>query len=81
MVFNQMVDALVFGGSPVENNESKYPVYFLENFVVLNAPEEVADVRGKVTSDYQNALERAWIEELKTKYPVEIFENELKKIK
>lgn len=78
---NPMVDALVFGGSPVENNESKYPVYFLENFVVLNAPEEVADVRGKVTSDYQNALERAWIEELKTKYPVEIFENELKKIK
>lgn len=78
---NAMIDALVFGGAPVENSESKFPVYFLEKFSILNAPEEVSDVRGQVTSDYQNALEKAWIEELKAKYPVEVFEKELKKIK
>lgn len=78
---NPLVDALVFGGSAVENSDSKFPVYFLEDFKMLEAPEEVADVRGQVTSDYQNYLEKTWIEDLKTKYPVEVNEKELKKIK
>lgn len=78
---NAMVDALVFGGETVPNPDSKYPVYFIENMRMLTAPEEVADVRGAVTSDYQNALEKEWIAELEQKYPVEIFPGELKKIK
>lgn len=78
---NAMIDALVFGGEPVQNPDTKYPIFFLNSFRMLEAPEEVADVRGAVTSDYQNALEAAWIEELKAKYPVEVYEKELKKIK
>ncbi len=78
---NQLVDALVFGGAPVQNSDSKYPVYFLQSFKLIEAPEEVDDVKAQVTADYQNALEAAWIEELQAKYPVEIFEKELKKVK
>ncbi len=39
---------------------------------VIKAPEEYMDERGKVTSDYQDALEKEWIEELKGKYEVKI---------
>lgn len=78
---NPLIDALVFGAQPAANAESKYPVYLLQSFRLINAPEEVADVRAAVTSDYQNALEAAWIEELQQKYPVVIYEKELAKIK
>lgn len=78
---NAMVDNLAFGEAPVQPSNMNHSTYFLYDFVVLNEPEEVADVRGQVTSDYQNLLEEEWIEELKSKYPVTVNEKELKKIK
>lgn len=46
---------------------------------IIKAPEEYMDERGKVTSDYQDELEKQWIEQLKAKYPVwvdlEVFES------
>ena len=38
----------------------------------ISAPQDIDDVRGEVVSDYQNELEKKWIEELREKYPVEI---------
>lgn len=38
-------------------------------------PRSIEDVRAQVTHDYQNALELQWVEELRTKYSVEIFED------
>lgn len=78
---NPMVDNLMFGGEPVQPSNSKYTVYFLYEPRVLEAPEEVSDVRGQVTGDYQNELEAAWIEELRTKYPVKVNEKVLRKVK
>lgn len=78
---NAMVDNLMFGGNPVTPSNSRYTVYFLYDPKTLNEPENAADVRGKVTNDYQNELEAAWIEELKSKYPVKMNSKELKKIK
>lgn len=78
---NGMVDNIVFGGPEVKPSNSKYSVYFLYDFKVLDNPEEVNDVRGLVTSDYQNLLESEWIEELKSKYPVNVNRKELQKIK
>lgn len=37
---------------------------------VLTAPEVYTDERGKVVTDYQDMLEREWVEELKTKHKV-----------
>lgn len=78
---NALVDALMFGSQPVQNPDSKYPFYFLTNARVITEPETAADVRGQVTADYQNELERLWIEELMQKYPVETYPAELKKVK
>lgn len=78
---NPMVDNLMFGAPAVTPSNSKYSVYFLFDPVVLNEPEEVSDVRGMVTSDYQNQLESDWVEELKARYPVKVNEKVLKKVK
>ena len=34
------------------------------------APEDYTDVRGLVTADYQELLEKAWVDELRKKYTV-----------
>ena len=39
---------------------------------ILKQPEEYLDERGKVTSDYQDYLEKLWVEKLREKYPVEV---------
>ena len=48
---------------------------------VINQPEEMSDVRGAVTSDFQDELERLWKEELARKYPAKINAKVLKKVK
>ena len=48
---------------------------------IISAPEEAADVRGQVTSDYQAKLEKEWIDSLKAKYPVKINLKVLKEVK
>ena len=39
---------------------------------LIKAPEEYEDVKGLVVSDYQDELEKAWIDTLRKKYPVVI---------
>ena len=48
---------------------------------VIDAPEEVSDVRGTVVADYQAALEAEWLKQLHAKYPVKINKKQLKKLK
>ncbi len=78
---NTMVDYLMFGGPEVEPSDTRYTVYFMYQPRIIEAPEEAADVRGKVTNDYQNQLEAEWKEDLIKKYPVKVNKKELKKIK
>lgn len=40
----------------------------------------LAEARGQATSDYQNFLEKKWIEELRAKYPVKVNQAELDKV-
>jgi peptidyl-prolyl cis-trans isomerase SurA len=78
---NAMVDNLMFGGPAVEPAQANYKVYFLINPRLISVPEEVADVKGQVTSDYQNEFQAAWENELKRKYPVTVNEKVLKQVK
>lgn len=79
---NAKVDALVFGvKQEPEKTDSRFPVCFVANGQIIDAPQEAADVRGQVTADYQTVLEEKWIAELKAKYPVKINKKVLKKIK
>ena len=49
--------------------------------VLAPAPKELNEVRGLVTSDYQNYLEKEWVEALKAKYPVTVNKEVLKLVK
>ena len=48
---------------------------------IINAPEDYTDVKGQVTSDYQDLLEKNWVDELHKKYRVEINKKVLKQVK
>ncbi len=75
---NAAVDHLFFNG-PVPNG--KYPCSMVLKGGLISQPEELADVKGQVTSDYQDVLEKRWVEELKARYPVTINKKILKKVK
>ena len=48
---------------------------------LLDAPEGIDDVRGSVLGDYQMALEKEWVAELKKKFEVKVNQKELDKIR
>lgn len=78
---NAMVDNIVFGGPTTKPTSSRYTIYFMLDPRVISAPEELQDVRGLVTSDYQGVLQEEWEKELRSKYPVSVNEKVLKKVK
>ena len=71
---NAMVDKYAFNDKETEFTPTEeYPVVLCVG-KVLKAPQEYMDVRGQVTNDYQDQLEKQWIETLREKYPVIINE-------
>ena len=76
---NRFVDYLLYEGDEPELNP-KYPVFFILDARVITEPEEMTDVKGAVTADYQQLLEQNWTTELRKKYPVKRNDKELKKI-
>ena len=77
---NPFADYLAFhdGDKPERKG---YPEFMILEGGVINQPEEMSDVRGAVTSDYQDVLEQIWKEELAKKYPAKINKKVLKKVK
>ena len=77
---NSLADYLAFhvGDKPERKGFSEFMI--LQGGVIYQ-PEEMADVRGAVTSDYQDVLEQNWKEELAKKYPAKINKKVLKKVK
>ncbi|MGE4287100.1 MAG: peptidylprolyl isomerase [Salinivirgaceae bacterium] len=70
---NEWVDAVSWkpGIKTVVNADNKYILVYI-NRVVAPEPKELSDVRGLITADYQNFLEKEWLKELREKYPVSI---------
>ena len=77
---NNLADYLAFrqGDKP---DRKGYEAFMILEGGVINQPEEMADVRGAVTSDYQDVLEQRWKEELARKYPAKINKKVLKQVK
>ena len=77
---NPFADYLAFhvGDKPERKGYSEFMI--IEGGVIAQ-PEEMADVRGAVTSDYQDVLEQLWKKELAQKYPAKINKKVLKKVK
>jgi len=42
---------------------------------VIKAPQEMDDVRGLVVADYQEALEKKWIEDLRRKATIKVYDD------
>lgn len=76
---NKIVDYAVFGGeAPEMRGLWKHAVVYGGR--LIDAPEEAADVKGRVITDYQAELEREWVDDLKSKYPVKVNKKVLKKL-
>ena len=71
-VQNLAVDKYGFKLKDAEYTPSEeFPIVILVG-KVIKSPQEYTDERGKVTTDYQDYLEKLWVESLRKKYPVEI---------
>ena len=77
---NAIIDSLAFG-KPTPTPAGKWTSFFAYGGKIIDQPEEVADERGKVTTDYQNTLEQEWLKSLKKKYKVKINKKVLKEYK
>ena len=64
-VFKQKVDVKPLKDYPIDAVYGK----------VLKAPKDYTDVRGQVTADYQDMLEKEWVARLREKYPVEVYDS------
>jgi len=76
---NKTVDALGFKSSKDFKPDSKLP-YTAVVGKKLKAPQTYADVKGQVTADYQQQLEKEWVESLRKKYTVVVDEQVLETV-
>ncbi|MDF1672311.1 MAG: hypothetical protein P1U41_02335, partial [Vicingaceae bacterium] len=65
--------------SKIESENGVVIVYV--NKVLAPEPKGLEDIKGLITSDYQNYLEQQWVAELKGKYKVEVDKEVLKLVK
>ena len=78
---NAITDFLAFDGPKPENQKMRWQCYYAFRGRVISQPEEVSDVRGQVTTDYQALLEKEWIKTLRQRFPVKINRKLLSKVK
>jgi peptidyl-prolyl cis-trans isomerase SurA len=75
---NAAVDKYAFKNKTAEYTPTEEFPVVIPVGKVIKAPEEYTDVRGQVTTDYQDHLEKLWVQTLRDKYPVEVNEEVLK---
>jgi peptidyl-prolyl cis-trans isomerase SurA len=78
---NKQVDKLAFKSKAVVEADKDYPFVFVSGKMLKTLPEDYTDVRGLVTADYQEYLEKEWIAKLRTKFTVEIDKKTLETVK
>lgn len=78
---NALVDKMEFGVADAKVKEIKGFPNSAVFGKLLNAPEEMSDVKALVVADYQEEMEKEWIKSLRAKYPVEVDWDMIDKIK
>ncbi len=77
---NKHVDNQIFKIiKDITEKDEQFP-YTIVYGRLIDQPEEYADVRGLVTADYQEYLEKKWVDYLRNKYPVKINQRVLRKV-
>ena len=59
---------------------AKTTTFFKVEAIEPPSPKGLADARGYAVADYQDYLEKQWIEELRKEYPVQVNEEVLKSL-
>lgn len=77
---NALVDREVFKKDTAVVAVKDYPIDATYGKVLKNGPEDYTDVRGLVVADYQDALEKEWVAELRRKYAVTVDRDVLKTV-
>jgi peptidyl-prolyl cis-trans isomerase SurA len=65
--------------SEIQTEKGK-AIFLVNNKILKPTSKKLEECRGLVTADYQNYLEKEWIEQLRAKYPVWVDETLLSKI-
>lgn len=78
---NSAVDKYGFKSKTAEYTPSEEFPIVVPVGKVIKSPQEYTDERAKVTTDYQDYLEKVWIKTLREKYPVVINEEVWAEIK
>jgi len=71
---NAFIDSMVFKTSAKVKPVKGFPIDAVYGKMLKKSPEDYTDVKSLVTADYQEELEKAWVEELRRKYPVTVNE-------
>lgn len=72
---NPVVDYYVYDGEMYKQDD-KYPYIFVYGKNLKKKPQDFRDVRGPVSADYQNYLEKQWVKYLRKKYADKVVINE-----
>ena len=77
---NALVDREIFKKDTTVTAVKDYPIDAVYGKVLKKGPEEYNDVRGLVVADYQDLLEKQWVEELRRKYTFTVDRDVLKTV-
>lgn len=78
---NPMIDYLMFGEKELLPKNKNFKTYFVVEGRLIDSPEGLSDVRSAVISDYQEELEKDWVNSLKKKHDVLVNQKELARIR
>ncbi len=77
---NPTIDRLAFGDKSKEVKTVKDYPFTAVYGKKIKKPRSYKDVKGQVTNDYQNEKERAWVEGLRSKYEVVVYDDVVKTV-
>lgn len=78
---NPITDYLGFNGDKPVGQNGRWSAYEAYKPQMIEQPEEAADVRGVVITDYQDYLLSEWLKELDSKYPAVVDKKVLQQAK
>ena len=77
---NAFIDKMVFGKDTTVTQLKDFPIDAVYGKLLKKKPDSYTDVRGLVTADYQEMLEKQWVADLRKKYAVEVYYEALKTV-
>ena len=77
---NALIDSMVFKKDTTVTHLKDYPINAVYGKILKKGPEDYTDVRGLVVADYQEALEKEWVAELRKRYTFEVKKDVLKTV-